>query len=74
VQSTTLFLSQSQSSLKKVLCLLTISRNHKVDMKNATLVAVFINDRRKTAHKKCMFWTWYLKCVCFGFLDTFVIA
>ena len=28
----------------------------------------------KTAHKKCMFWKWYLKCVCFGFLDTSVIA
>jgi len=31
-------------------------------------------DRGKTAHKKCMFWNQDLKCMCIGFLDTFVIA
>jgi len=33
-----------------------------------------ICDREKIAHKKCMFWNQELKCVCFGFLDTSVIA
>ena len=30
--------------------------------------------RKKTVHKKCMFWDQDLKCVYFGFLDTSVIA